>query len=162
EDQSGGGPSLPSTRREVVDRRLQGERQEQRDPDHRQEAAQLIDQVEEDEDRDPGGEECESEPLPGQLDRVGEPRRHRPVAALVLGTAVRLTSAAALVGGVAFTGTSCWGGLRPVIPIPSAVPSSALHGRPAGTAFAWQIRSGPPSNASTAPPEATLKPVLSS
>ena len=82
EDQSGGGPPLPPTRREVVDPRLQGEGQEERDPEHRQEAAQLIDQVEEDEDRDPGGEECEPQPLAGQLDRFREPRRHRSVGGL--------------------------------------------------------------------------------
>ena len=49
-----------------------------------------------------------------------------------------------------------------IIRIASTVPPIAPHGKPAPNAFARQIRSGTTSNASTAPPQAAVNPVLTS
>ena len=48
------------------------------------------------------------------------------------------------------------------MPMASSVPPIAPHGRPPPIAFARQIRSGTTPNASTAPPHASVHPVLTS
>ena len=76
EDQPGRRPPLPAPRGEVVDGGLQRERQEQGDPDHREEAAELAGEPREGQQQEPGRDEGVDERPAGGLDRVRDPRRH--------------------------------------------------------------------------------------
>ena len=77
-------------------------------------------------------------------------------------TSVRFTLAAAIVSGLPLNVPTCSSSPLRIIRIASSVPPIAPHGSPAPSAFARHRRSGTTSNASTAPPQATVKPVFTS